>query len=252
MGNAPSAARGGAAAARAVHWDSKTCPYAQRAWIALLMKEVPFTVRVCDLENKDAVFKAKYASLNPLPGAPAKVPILEDADGAALIESGVIVEYLAARYRGQGVELVPADAAAAARSRLWAELFGAWVTAALFALLQARSAAGVVEGRAALAAGLAAADEFLRAHGSDAGGAFVLGAAPSVGDVMTVSFLQRALVALPAHRGVDPRALMKEGGLARLEAWADAVLALPAARETKPADAIIIASLAKFVAPLEG
>ena len=119
------------------------------------------------------------------------MPILEDADGTALIESGVIVEYLAARYRGQGAELVPADAAAAARSRLWAELFSTWVTARFFALLQAKSAAGVAEGRAALAAGLAAADAFLRAHGSDAGGAFVLGAAPSIGDVMTVGFLQR-------------------------------------------------------------
>ena len=51
---------------------------------------------------------------------------------------------------------------------------------------------------------------------------------------------------------VNPRALMKEGGLSRLEAWADAALALPAARQTKPADAVIVKSLAKFVAPLEG
>lgn len=64
-------------------------------------------------------------------------------------------------------------------------------------------------------------------------------------------FVQRAVVALRAFRGVDLRELARGRGLARLDAWMDAVLARPSALQTVPEDEVIVASWGKFVMPLK-
>lgn len=56
---------------------------------------------------------AKYASIHPDPSAPAKVPILDDTDGTALIESMAIAHYFERKYPEPA--LVPKDPAAAAK-----------------------------------------------------------------------------------------------------------------------------------------
>lgn len=56
---------------------------------------------------------AKYASLHPGPDAPAKVPILDDADGTALFESLVVAYYLNDKYPEPA--LLPSEAAAKAK-----------------------------------------------------------------------------------------------------------------------------------------
>jgi glutathione S-transferase len=54
-------------------WNSGTCPYAQRVWIALLEKHVPFEHKLVDLQDKPADFTAVYNSVSPDPTARAKV-----------------------------------------------------------------------------------------------------------------------------------------------------------------------------------
>lgn len=52
------------------------CPYAQRAWITLVEKNLNFEHRIVDLGNKPKHFKELYASIHPDPTAPAKVTII--------------------------------------------------------------------------------------------------------------------------------------------------------------------------------
>jgi glutathione S-transferase len=74
------------------------------------------------LQSKE--FQELYASINPDPSAPAKVPILVDGD-VKIIESAIVCEYLASKYADQGEQLMPSDPVAAAKaSHLW---LGLWV-----------------------------------------------------------------------------------------------------------------------------
>ena len=70
-------------------------------------------------------------------------------------------------------------------------------------------------------------DAFLVSQGSASGGAFFLGGQYSIAEVLTTSLLQRALVYLPAYRGVDVWSLVREHKLERLEAWMTAALERP-------------------------
>ena len=59
---------------------ASTCPWAQRAEIALVEKQIPFELRIVDLSNKSEEFKEVYRSKSTDPGDRAKVPILEILD----------------------------------------------------------------------------------------------------------------------------------------------------------------------------
>ena len=57
-------------------WYACSCPYAQRAWIALEELNVPYTTHLIDATNKDPAFKELYASIVQDPDMPAKVPTI--------------------------------------------------------------------------------------------------------------------------------------------------------------------------------
>ncbi|KAI7842579.1 hypothetical protein COHA_003683 [Chlorella ohadii] len=237
-----------AAAAKRVHFDSTTCPYAQRSWVALIEKGLDFEIRKVDLQNKDAEFVSTYHSINPNEEAPAKVPILLDGD-VRLVESGVIVDYLNKRYPEPPLE--PADAAAAAKARLFIELFNSHFTGNMFGLYSTETKEQVEQARAKLAAGIKVLDSTLRLHGSEEGGDYFLGGFYSVAEVFTTGFVQRGLASLKEYRGVDLAELVKEVGADRFERWMHAALARPSAQQTKPADDVIVEGLRKYVAPFK-
>ncbi|EFN54900.1 hypothetical protein CHLNCDRAFT_135021 [Chlorella variabilis] len=231
-----------------VHYDSKTCPYAQRSWITLLEKGLPFEIRLVDLNDKDEEFVKRYHSINPDQAAPAKVPILIEPDGTQLIESLVICEYLEQRY--PQVPLLPADAVQAAKVRLFVDAFSAQLTPALFGLLRAADAEAVAAGKAKLESALKVLDAFLTQHGSQEGGDYFLGPTYSLAEVATVGFVQRSLSALPAFRGVDLWELVRQNKLGRLERWMEASLARPSAQQTRPDEEVTVNGWRKFVTPL--
>lgn len=93
------------------------CPYVQRAAIALVEKRVPFERVNIDLSDKPDWFVA----VSPL----GKVPLLQvadDASGAVIFESAVILEYL---EETQPVPLHPATPLARAHARGWIEFASA-------------------------------------------------------------------------------------------------------------------------------
>lgn len=89
------------------------CPYVQRAAIALIEKQVPFTRTTIDLSDRPAWFKA----ISPL----GKVPLLR-VDGEVLFESAAICDYLDETIQPR---LHPADPLRRAQHRAWIEFASA-------------------------------------------------------------------------------------------------------------------------------
>ena len=93
------------------------CPYAQRAAIVLLEKEVPFTRRDIDLASKPDWFLA----ISPL----GKTPVLL-VDDVPIFASAVICEYLEDVYRPR---LHPQQPLQRARHRAWIEFSSSMLNA---------------------------------------------------------------------------------------------------------------------------
>jgi glutathione S-transferase len=87
-------------------YDAPRCPFCARVRLVLAEKAQPYETIEIDLDNRPEWIY----DLNPS----GKVPVLDD--GFVLPESAVIMEYLEERF--PATALLPADAAARARSRL--------------------------------------------------------------------------------------------------------------------------------------
>jgi glutathione S-transferase len=124
-----------------------TCPYVQRAVIALKEKGVDFDVVYIDLANKPDWFLA----ISPL----GKVPVLkverEGREPAIVFESAVIIEYLEETVTTK--RLHPEDALERAQHRSWIE-FGSQVLGDIWRLTNAKESAELAAARQALTAKL--------------------------------------------------------------------------------------------------
>eukprot|EP00977_Amphora_coffeiformis_P022569 scaffold11046_cov183-Amphora_coffeaeformis.AAC.21 len=204
-------------------------PYAQRAWIALEECGVEYEKVMVDLQNKPQEFLDLYALANPLPGARAKVPLLEvvveDEKPVYLTESLVLTEYIAEEHGRD--KLLPPKATDRATMRLFTELCGS-----SFSYVPILRAGEGDENESAVQAykeGLVKVDAFLKHYQSDP---FVCGNQFSLAECNTAPFIQRACAILPAMAKVDTLAICDELGLAHLQRWIQAVLARPSVVDT--------------------
>ncbi|KAK9824545.1 hypothetical protein WJX72_011220 [[Myrmecia] bisecta] len=225
-------------------YDSGTCPFAQRAWIALVEKQLPFEVIKVDLQNKPQHFVDKYHEINPDPNSAAKVPILIDG-GNQLIESSLVVEYLEDKYPDQGASLLPEDPFQRAKVRLFVDFFNNNFQPLQYKLLRAGSEQEVSELKEQLQSVLVNLDKFLQWHAEGSSGFFL--ADYGFAETITTPFLRRALLNLPAYRGIDVLKLVKAHRLARLESWIKASLERPSNLSTGPTDEEVVANHKKFV-----
>lgn len=124
-----------------------TCPYVQRAVIALKEKQVDHEVVYVDLADKPAWF----LDISPL----GKVPVLKveetGAEPVYLFESAVIAEYL--DETTPGVRLLPDAPIERARHRAWIE-FASQLLADIWKFTSAQTAEELGAAQAALAAKL--------------------------------------------------------------------------------------------------
>lgn len=193
-----------------------TCPYVQRAVIALKEKEIPFEVVYIDLADKPDWFRA----ISPL----GKVPVLkverEGGEPGIVFESAVILEYLEEAVPGR--RLHPEDPLERARHRSWIE-FGSQVLADLFRLGIARDAAEFEPARDALTGKLARLETVVT-------GPFFAGD----------RFCAVDAVFAPAFRQIDVLDTRIDTGLTeglpRLTAWREALAARPSVAEAVPPD----------------
>lgn len=193
-----------------------TCPYVQRAVIALREKNIDFDVVYIDLANKPDWFLA----ISPL----GKVPLLKvERDGhepAVIFESAVILEYL--EETAAGAKLHPEDALERARHRAWIE-FASQLLGDLWKLNTASTAADLQAARQPLLG------KFGRLETTIAGPLFA-------GDKF--SYVDAAFA--PAFRQLDALETVVPTGLLdnfpKLDAWRRTLAARPSVKEAVPAN----------------
>ena len=123
-------------------YNSGVCPFAQRAWIALIEARAPFDHAIIDLANKPAEFLA----LSPTPHS-AKVPLLELDDGSVVVESVDVARRIATDFGGRRLLPIHAERRVDAFVALWTGR----AEPAYYAVLTAQSEAQVRLERAARA-----------------------------------------------------------------------------------------------------
>jgi len=150
-------------------------PFATYCWkplIALYERGVPFERRQVD-DDED---RARLAQLWPLASIPT---LLDDATGAVLPESTIVVEYLE-RF-GDAPPLIPAEAEAALQARLWDRIIDLRVQTPMQKIVLdnlrpegSGDSHGIVEARAALDQIYAVLDQRLNDRAWLAGPTFTL------------------------------------------------------------------------------
>jgi glutathione S-transferase len=191
-----------------------TCPFVQRAVIALKEKDVPHEIVYVDLSNKPDWFLA----ISPL----GKVPVLKvEREGQAAVhifESAVILEYL--EETAPGRKLHPADPLERARHRSYIE-FASQTLADNWRLTSAKSPEELVLARTALTAKLRRLEETLV-------GPLFAGS--------TFSYVDASFA--PAFRQLDVVETIGEtglfAGLPKVDTWRKTLAARPSVREAVP------------------
>ena len=197
--------------------SSPTCPFVQRAVIALKEKHVDFDVMYVDLANKPDWVQA----LSPL----GKVPLLRvERDGeppAIIFESAVILEYLEETIPGE--KLHPADPLLRAQHRSWIE-FGSTVLGDVYRFSTALDAAALASAREVLLGKLKRLESTLSE------GPFFAGSHFSLVDAAFAPVFRQ----IDALDSVTPTGLLD--GFPGLEHWRKALAARESVKAAVPAD----------------
>ncbi len=188
----------------------KTCPWVQRAAIALQAKQIPYDITYIDRDNRPAWFRA----ISPH----SKVPVLQIDGKDALFESNAIAEYL---DETAAPRLHPEDPIMRARNRAWTDYvttFASAISQAAYSDTEEQFAARTAK----IAEPFGKLEEALAKRGNS--GPYFNGPKLSLVDAAYAPFLQRYTF-LDRLR---PLGIIEKYPL--LAAWRDALLAAPAVK----------------------
>lgn len=196
-----------------------------------------------------------YASIAVDPKARAKVPILEvgeegSPDYLKLIESGLVTDYIAQKWREVGPDLLPKDAGKEAKMRFFVQTFMETLSGSMFSFMAAPNAQRVTSEYHKWLNGLKATNDALAKHGEQTGtGNFFFGDQYTVAEALTAPFVARQSVLFKEHRGIDVLDTCANLGLEHLRRWWGAVLARPSTILTTPSEDSL-KQLAPYVRPV--
>lgn len=225
-----------------VLWNSGVWPYAQRPWIALLEKSVPFKHILIDLSNKPTEFLDKYqlASGNRR----GLVPLLEHGDNL-VIESDVVAKYVAQDIVGGKGDwgLYPTSE----EGKEFVSIFlSEWdsVTDQYYSVLTATSQAQVDRRKFSYIQSLEAIEKLLKQRRTS--GDFVCNNF-SYAECISAPWIQRMYVTMPYFRGINfENDILLSNNLNCVSKWMKAVCNRQSCIESKCPEEEMIAACKRY------
>lgn len=207
-------------AASVKFYNAWFCPFAQRAWIALLEKGVEFEYVEQDPYNKTA----EWLAVNPRGMVPALVH-----NGRVVYESSIVVEYIDEAWGDSGVELLPRDPFERAMLRILSDTISKRLVPPFYQLLLKKGENDRSEAKRAILDGVRAVFKEM-----PSGGPFFGGATLNLADIMLAPFAFRFETILPHYRGFS---IPKDAEFERYHGWLAALKEHPSFIKTLPDDA---------------
>ena len=206
------------------------CPFAQRAWIALLEKEVAFDYVEQDPYNKTP----EWLAINPR----GLVPVIVH-NGKSVYDSPVCIEYVDETWKTDR-NLLPSDTYGRAFARIWSNFIGSSIVPPFYRFLLKKDQLERDEAKGALAKGIT----LLFAELDEQCGPFFGGKTLNLVDIMLFPFAYRFQVILPHFRGYIPP---KEGEeMEKYYRWYAAIKERDSVKKTLPDDGKLIESYQRY------
>ncbi|OLY80564.1 Glutathione S-transferase omega-1 [Smittium mucronatum] len=213
-------------------YTSKICPFAHRAVLALLEANVPYEAFEIDLTNKPEWFK----EVNPS----TKVPTMRLPTGEILVESLLIVEYIAEQYPQS--RLMPDSPLDRYKVRLFIDYFGNNLQSLPYRLMSAsKDESAKAELYTEIVQKLHTMNDKLL-EGSDEGPYF-FGQHFTAADIAAIPAIERLEMTLEFN-GFDIKSIT---GLERFNSWKSAVKARPSYSSTVASRPELIKAYSKYV-----
>ena len=206
--------------------SSATCPFAQRTRMALLEKDIAFSLTEISLDEKPDWFLA----ISPY----SKVPLLRDGE-AVIYESAVISEYL--EEVCPDPPLMPADPVTRAKMRIWVDFANVRFIPHVYRLMMAQETLAQARQIDHLRTALGRMEAHLA---SDDAGRFWIGDALTFADLAFYPHLER-FCAVEHHRG-----FAIPDDCPRLKDWLAMMSTRPSAREVARPPEILIRNWGKY------
>ena len=104
------------------------CPFAQRAWLTVETKKIPYEYIKCDLLDKQSFFTEAYQkALGADEGSDGQIPIIQTLDGKFITQSIIVAKYLDYFYSDEskyGPQLLPKNGYERAAVEIMIDWFG--------------------------------------------------------------------------------------------------------------------------------
>ena len=206
------------------------CPFAQRAWIALLEKGVQFEYVEQDPYNKTP----EWLAINPR----GLVPVIVH-NGKSVYESAVCIEYVDEVWKTDRC-LLPGDAYDRAFARIWSNFIGSKIEPPFYRMLLKRDQAERDEAKEAISSGI----KTLFAELDEKSGPFFGGHTLNKTDIMLFPFAHRIQVVASHYRGFT---LPKEGAeMERYSRWYAACKERESIKKTIPENGRLIEEYQRY------
>jgi glutathione S-transferase len=195
-------------------FGTKGCPYVHRSRLVMLEKGIDFDFTIVDTKNKPDWF----LRISPY----GKVPVIRHGD-TVLYESAIINEYLDETFPAK--RLMPADAAARARVRIWVDYCNTRFIPAVGTLRESKAGAERDKARSAVVACL----RFMEIEGFSklsAKGPYWLGTEPTLVDFTYYPHVER-LAPVKHYCGLEI-----PDDCPRFNAWYAAMCERPSVKKT--------------------